>query len=172
MNHWQEYRNFRKHENADGSVTYIITVDGTDVEVNEEVYKAYAYGAYKMEHTECRLKRNRYQRDAKGRVVRDGRGQPVYLREREVSLDKLIDEDWDYPSTAPSPEDAVIERFEYEELYSCLDQLAPDERALIDALFFEGLTEREYAETLGISKTALHARKVRVLANLRNMLDQ
>ena len=171
MNRWQEYRNFRKQENPDGSATYIITVDGTDVEVNEEVYKAYAYGAYKMEHTECRLKRNRCQRDAKGRVVRDGWGQPVYLPEREVSLDKLIAEDWDYPSAAPSPEDTVIAQLEYEELYSSLDQLAPDERALIDALFFDGLTEREYASQSGISQKTVNNRKHRILGKLKNLLQ-
>ena len=172
MNHWQEYRNFRKHRNTDGLVTYIITVDGTDVEVNEKIYKAYAAGAYKMEHMECRHKRNRYRQDAKGRAVRDGRGQPVYLPEREVSLDKLISKDWDHPSAAPSPEDIVIAQLEAEELYACLDLLAPDERALIDALFFDGLTERECAETLGISKTALHARKTRVLVKLRKLMEQ
>jgi len=172
MQIWQKDRKYRKFENADGSFTYIVTVDGEDVEVSEEVYREYAKTERKMEYMELDLKRDRVLQDADGKAVIGGDGLPVILPEREVSLDKLIGEDWDFPDAEPSPEDIVADAIQIEELYRCLDLLESDERALIDALFFGGATERDYAETLGISKTALHARKNKVLAKLKSLLGQ
>jgi RNA polymerase sigma factor (sigma-70 family) len=172
MQNWQKSRNYRKYENPDGSFTYVVTVDGEEVEVSAEVYSVFAAAERKMEYMELDLKRDRVLQDADGRAVLDENGYPVALPEREVSLDKLIDEDWDYPSSESSPEDAVIGRLEIDALHSCLDLLGADERELIGALFFKGLTEREYAKMLGISKTALHARKVKVLAKIKTLLEQ
>jgi RNA polymerase sigma factor (sigma-70 family) len=172
MKNWQKNRNYRKHKNADGSFTYTVSVGDAKVEVSEDVYREYATTERKMEYMELDLKRDRVLQDADGRAVLDGNGQPVVLPEREVSLDMLIDEDWDYPSSAPSPEDIVVGRLEIEALHACLDMLDADDRALVGALFFDGLTEREYAETLGISKTALHARKGRVLAKIKKSMGQ
>jgi len=172
MQNWHKYRNFRKHRNADGSYTCTITVDGEKVNVSEEVYTVYAKAGYKMENMEFGIKCDRVLKDADGRAVRDEHGNPVILPEREVSLDKLIGEDWDFPSSEPSPEETVIDLIEIEALYSCLDLLDANERELIDALFFEGLTERDYADEIGISKTALHARKVKVLAKMKKLMEQ
>ena len=50
MQNWQKDRNYRKYENADGSFRFVITVDGEDVEVGEELYKEYAASGRKMEY--------------------------------------------------------------------------------------------------------------------------
>jgi DNA-directed RNA polymerase specialized sigma subunit len=91
-----------------------------------------------------------------------------------VSLDKLIDGDWDFASDEPSPEEAILnpEGFEISELYRHISTLSDSEQALIKALFFKGMTERDYAKALGISKTALHARKVKVLGKLKIFLSE
>jgi RNA polymerase sigma factor (sigma-70 family) len=83
-------------------------------------------------------------------------------------LDKLIGEDWDCPSSEPSPEDIVMERFEIETLYKCLDRLDADERALIDALFFDGLTEQEYADLICVTQKTVNNRKHRILSKMKN----
>ena len=171
MNNWQKYRNFRQYQNADGSFTCVITVDGEKVEVSKEVYKAYAKYGYKMENMELGLKRDRVHKGADGKAVIGKDGHPVMLPEREVSLDKLIDEDWDYPADECQPEAAVLRQIEIEELRRCLALLNGGERALIQALFFEGATERDYAEKLGLSKTALHARKVSVLKKIKKLMS-
>ena len=182
MKNWQKNRNFRKFDNGggNGTFTYVITVEGaggaggaasTNVEVNKEVYTAYAEIGIKMETMEGGLKRDRYLQDAHGRAIRDEHGQAVRLREREVSLDRLVDEGWDMASSEPSAEDVVLKKMEVEALYQSLELLASDERNLIDALFFKGMTEREYAKALGISKTALHTRKIKVLVKLKNFLE-
>ena len=171
MQNWQEYRNFRKTENADGSYTYIITVDGEDVEVSKEVYAAYSSSAYKMEYMERGLKRDRVKRGANGKAVKDENGQPVVLPEREVSLNKLFDEDWDFPTSEPSPEDAVLsfENFESDELRRCLSLLTDDEQALIHALFDKGMTEQEYADLLGIKQPSVNERKQRILKKIKKI---
>ena len=171
MKKWQKNRNYRKHENIDGTTTYTILIDGQGVEVSEEVFTAYAASERQLEYIELDLKRDRTLQDANGKRVKDANGQPIKLPEREISLDKLLDEDWDYKSPEPSPEDAVVGQFEIDNLHELLDSLKPEERELINALFFEGMTEREYAKVLGISKTALHARKIKVLAKLKNLFE-
>jgi hypothetical protein len=56
-----------------------------------------------------------------------------------------------------------------------LDKLMADERELVEALFFSnggrGMTERGCADKFKLSKTAIHARKERVFAKLRDMIE-
>ena len=172
MQNWRKNRNFRKIENADGSFTYIVTVEGGKVEVSEEVYTAYAQGGYKMENMEFGIKNDRILQDADGRAVRDEHGNPVILPEREISLEKLIGEDWEFPSSEPSAEDVVLARLEIEVLHSCLDLLGADERELIGALFLDGLTEREYSVRTGIPQKTINDRKRRVLEKLEKFLQK
>ena len=173
MNNWQKYANYRRCENTDGSYTYIIVIDGIDVEVSEQLYREYATTGRKMKYLELDIKRNRTKQDPKsGKAVLDEHGQPIILPEREVSLDKMVDEDWDFPSAEPSPEDAVIEGIDTETLYRCLEFLDGDERKLIDALFFEGMTEREYAKEIELTQKAVNKRKHKVLGKLKNLFSE
>ena len=170
MSNWQKYENYRKQRNTDGTYTCIITVDNTDVEVSEEIYKDYAVGGRKMKYMEFDLKHDRLLKDADSKAVRDINGHTIALSEREVSLDKLISEGWDYPSNTPTPEDIVIEQIETRMLYHCLDRLNTDERELVNALFFEELTVREHAELTGKSKSSIDRQKTKILAKLKNIL--
>ena len=42
MKKWQETRNYRRIKDQNGIIINIITVDGVDVEVNDEVFLAYS----------------------------------------------------------------------------------------------------------------------------------
>jgi hypothetical protein len=42
MKKWQETRNYRHIKDQNGIIINIITVDGVDVEVNDEVFLAYS----------------------------------------------------------------------------------------------------------------------------------
>ena len=173
MQNWRKNRNFRKIENADGSFNYVITVDGERVEVSEDVYTAYAQGGYKMENMEFGVKSDRVLKDSTGKAVRDEHGNPLFLPEREVSLDKLIGEDWDFPSVEPSPEDILFsgEGSETAEFNRCIALLTDEERALVQALFYEGLTEQDYAEILGIRQQNVNKRKLRILKKIKSFWD-
>jgi len=170
MQHWKNYRNFRKRENVDGSLAYTITVDGTDVKVSAEIYEAYAQGGYKMENMEFGLKRDRIKRERDGKTAKDEHGNTVFLPEREVSLDMLIENDWEYPTTELSSEESFLasDFSEDAELHRCLALLTDEERALIESLFFKGLTEAEYGKKIGIKQQNVHKRKVRILKKIKN----
>ena len=172
MQNWQKNRNFRKYRNADGSFTFIIAVDNEKVEVSEAVYRAYAESGYKMEHMEHSVKNSRVLQGSDGKAVRDEIGNAVMLPEREVSLDKLVDTGWDFSSSEASPEDVVVERMLIMELRECLDLLNTDDRALIDALFFDGITEREYSKKIGVVQKTVNYRKNKVLGKLKNFLQK
>lgn len=172
MEHWHKYKNYKKVENLDGSYTYIIIVNGIEVEVNKEIYRAYATAGRKMKYIERDLKRDRILQDANGRAVKDENGLSITLPEREISLEKLIDEDWDFPDDEPLLEDVVIHKNEIEQLRFYLKLLNDDERALIKALFFEGLTEQEYAEMLGVKQQSVNERKLRILKKIKNLWNQ
>ncbi|MDR1703819.1 MAG: sigma-70 family RNA polymerase sigma factor [Clostridiales bacterium] len=169
MNTWKKYRNYRKINNPDGSFTYVIFVDGVTVEVSAEVYKAYSRSARQLEYMERDLKRDRVLQDAHGRAVVDAYGRTVVLPELEVSLDRLMDEDWDFPAE-DQPEDMVLLHVETISLHHCLNLIDATEKTLIQALFFERKTEREYSAETGISQQTIHARKRVILAKLKKLL--
>ena len=55
----------------------------------------------------------------------------------------------------------------YSELHRCLDLLTSEERNLIQALFYDELTETEYAHLMDTTKEGVNAEKNRILAKLR-----
>lgn len=58
-----------------------------------------------------------------------------------------------------------------DKLARCLFLLPEDEQELIRKLFYEGLTEREYAAEKGIYPNAVHKKKVRILGKLKKLLE-
>ncbi len=59
-----------------------------------------------------------------------------------------------------------------ETLHRCIDLLTPKEKELIQALYFQGLSERDYAEFEGVSQNAIHKRKKRILAKLKKFIEK
>ena len=167
-----EYRNYRRVEKADGSVTYFIVVEGKFVEVDKAIYMAYRKGCRKIEYMERDLKRDRVLRDEKGKAILDENGQLIILPEREESLEKLIDEDLEFPSSEPLPEEAAMKQSEIEGLYYGLTLLDADERKLINALFFDGFSERGYSSKTGIPQKTINDRKCKILNKLKNILQK
>jgi len=172
VQNWRKTRNYRKVKNPDGSFAYLIKAEDKYVPVSKEVYTVYAQSERQLEYMALDLKRDRVLQDADGKAVLDQNGQPVMLPEREVSLDKLIVEEWDYPSSAPSPESVVLDRLKSAALHQSLSSLEAEERALIEALFFEGLTERAYSERSGIPQKTVNDRKNRILKKLYQLLKK
>ena len=97
MKKWQESRNYRQVKNDAGEIiSYIITVDGIDVEVPEDVYRAYS------------------QADRRERYVREEMEAGKLL-----SLDKLLEDDVPLEplgvDLVPSAEDTTLEQEESSE---------------------------------------------------------
>ena len=164
----------KKFTNDSGSGRYYVIDVDKFVEVSEVVYKEYTSFARKMKNMELDLKRNRTLQNAKGKPVLDEHELPITLPEREISLDKLMEEGWDFPSSATSTEDIVLglENAEVEELHHCIALLDDDEQDLIQALFFDGKSEQEYADMLGVTRQAVNKKKLRILKKLRELMEE
>ena len=52
-----------------------------------------------------------------------------------------------------------------------IEALSPRQREVIEALFFERLTERPLAKRLGLSRNTIKTHKHRALANLKRELE-
>ena len=158
MKKWQEERNYRRVRNEAGEViANIITVDGMDVAVPEDVYLAYS------------------QADRRERYVREEMESGKLL-----SLDKLLEDDVPLEplgvDLVPSAEATTLEQEESSEtamqlkkLTEALSGLDTAERQLLQALYFEGIPAREYARQLGVYHRTVLYRRDKLLEKLRRM---
>lgn len=97
----------------------------------------------------------------------------VFIPSREDSLERMQEEDKaEFVLTAPSPEDEAVHSDELGRLRKALEMLKPEEYELIYALFFEGMTEREYAKRIGSAPMTIHNRKVRIQGKLKKLMEK
>jgi len=150
MQKWQKNRNYRKYENADGSFTYVIIVEGESVEVSEEIFKAYSQAD----------RRERYcaERDI-GRLISLDR-----MDEDDFLLNYLTDEHIE------SAEDSAIRLMLIDQVKAAFALLIPEEQRLIQAVVMDGATEQDYADAIGVSQVAVHKRKKRILKKLLDFM--
>lgn len=151
MKYWQKNRNYRKHENADGTFRYVITVDGEDVEVTPEVYQAYAQAD--------RKERYGYERED-GLLLSLER-----MEEDGMHLSYLTDQH------VESAEDTAIREILAGRMMDVLPQFLPEERELINQLFFQGISARELARSSGVYHRTVIYRRDKVLDKLRLLMD-
>lgn len=132
---------------------YIIKVEGKLVEVSQEVYFAY----FRMERQE--------------------RWQEEKQREHGVmSYDALDDEEMvgleDVVDTAsPGLEDAVIAGELRDRLRNAIASLPKEDRELIQAIYYEGMSERAHAKQHGISQNCAYKRRRRILSRLKEIMN-
>lgn len=135
-----------------------IWVDGKLVEVTDEVYAAYTKGDRKMRYFEKDLKTERF--------LLAKNGQVKIIPSREDSLDRLMEDNaQQFSDGYEDIEDVVFRQIMVDKVHMAICQLTEKERDLIHALFFDGKTEREYAEQLGVYRNAVHKQKMRILEN-------
>lgn len=132
---------------------YMIKVGGKLVEVTPDVYYAY----FRMERQE------RWQEEKQ-------QGHAV------VSYDALDDGETVgvevVPDlTTPSMEEAVMTREIHEKLHRAVEDLPKTERELIHAIYFDGMTTREYAKLSGLSQTGVSYRLRKILSKLKSFMN-
>ncbi len=79
-------------------------------------------------------------------------------------IDFIVDEAVDVAKT-------VVHAVMVDRLKAALPLLSGSEQALIKAIFFEGLSEREVGLRLGITQSVVNKRKSKILAKLRKILE-
>lgn len=77
----------------------------------------------------------------------------------------------EFISDETNPEKQILNECSRQELHKAIASLNAEDRALIVALFYKGLTEREYAAQLGVFRNAVHKHKIRILTKLKKYLN-
>ena len=80
------------------------------------------------------------------------------------AMDFIIDE-------AVDVAESVVNAVMVDRLKAALPLLPDSEQALIQAVFFEELSEREVGLRLGVTQSVVNKRKARILAKLRKMIE-
>lgn len=155
MKKWQENRNYRKIRDDSGEViVHIITVDGIDVSVTEDVFEAYA-----------RIdRRERYL------------SEDVPAGGQQLSLEQMAEDgvlpDYVGEEMSPSAEDCCLRKELSGMLLAALLSLEDRDRQLITALFYDHLSTREYARRLGVTQRAVIKRRDRILKELKKYFEK
>jgi RNA polymerase sigma factor (sigma-70 family) len=132
---------------------YIIKVEGKLVEVTPDVYYAY----FRMERQE-RGQEEKKQRNA---VVSYDALDTEKTTGAEAMPDLIV----------PNPEQQILTQEIHDTLHRAIDALPRAERELIKAIYFEGMTENDYAKASGMSQTGVSYRRRKILSKLKRLLD-
>lgn len=136
----------------------VITLDdGTRVEVSTKIYQEYYRPQWREE--KCQ------QRDAKRLLSSDyeygsGEGDSVTMQDFMTDPDQL------------TPEEQIIKNEEHKLLQEALSILSEEKRALIEALFFDGKSEREYADEVGMARTTLNYQRKKALEEMHTYMKK
>lgn len=133
------------------------------VDIPDKVLEVLKKSDRKMKYMELDLKQEKPIKDEDGVVI-------SLAPSREDSLDRLLELDKQFPDDGDLTEQ-VLQQIDAEALHRALALLTDDERALINALFFEGLTEQEYGTKISLTQQAVNKRRQKILSRLKKLLD-
>lgn len=131
--------------------TYTLLVNKKRISVTEEVYKAYYQHKERESYLDKLSELNNLSYEE--------------CEEKGIQIDYLLSQ------TQESAEDKLIKAEMQSGLTVAMEMLTQQERLLIYALFFKGKSERELCAMLGIAKTTLHDRKMKILGKLKKILQ-
>ena len=144
-------------KNCEEKANYYLYIDGQAVPVSEQVYRAYQHYERKEEYFSYDLKTEKFQKDT-----------ATFLPSREDSYERLLEKDRQFAASGVSVEEQVVSSVW---LAALLQRLSEDEKEILYKIYFEEKSERIVSAEMGISKTALHQRKVKLLQKLKNYLE-
>ena len=146
---------------------YTLKVKGKEVEVNEEIYRAYIRPVQAEQRQKRRVWKCRVLSKSGNYYVRCTKKCetcPYYLAGNSAlgnvtSLDRLVDceveiEDKNSDFEADYIEQQTIKE-EYAELHKVIRQLTSRQQEIVNMIYFEGKTQKEVAKVLGITQGAV-----------------
>lgn len=134
--------------------------------VSEEVYRAYKQPYWKAKQQERRASRciidgHRCMGDcSKCDRLRDG---------APLSLEQMAEDGIDVPSSYETPEEAALQKEEYEELYTAMATLTELDQKIL-WMMTDGKSDHAIAEALGMAQTTVSYRRRAALKNLKKLL--
>ena len=149
------YSELKQLEQVDKSYMdkFFLPLHGMLMEVTEETYRDY-----------YRDKRRQRYIDERSRLNGD-------VSYNALDTDETLGEDV-FADEKTDVEAEVINKMTVAELRKAFLLLSPDERELIKILFIDGVTERKASEIYGVSQVAIHKRKNKILAKLKEFLEK
>ena len=155
------------NDNQQPTTQRYIEIDGQQIPVTEEVYRAYKRPAW-AEHK--RKDREKRCRDENGNRCEGDCSKCDKQRTGSVlSLDKFTEDGFEVADPVDIAE-LVADKLLFEELYAALEELDPEDRRIME-LFSIGLSEREIAADIGRSQKTINNRKPKLFAQLRERLN-
>lgn len=158
-----------------------IEIEGQQIPVTEEVYRAYKQPLW-TEHKRKEREKRCAISNGKGKTkrctkscrecdqARAEKRQPLIERTGSVvSLDYLAEEGFEAVDPIKLL-DIVTDTLLLKELHSALEELDPDNRRIME-LFSIGKSEREIADDIGLSQKAVNKRKNKLFAQLSERLN-
>ena len=133
---------------------YYIFLGDLKVDVSEEVYKGYWQETNRENYLKRLDKENRLGNFSEFVSDEVARSMEERLIDKAVDLEKLVEV-----------------KMQIEALNRALDNLSPDEREIIQALFYEEIPQRDLAKKLNISQGAVFRRKEKILKKLKVLLE-
>lgn len=145
------------HENKKYTLTVYNTVThrNEEVEVTREIYQAYRRTGWGIENNDASFFAHEIQMS--GLI---GGEEGAYENFKE-----FID-------TENIPDNTVLKIMEIDALLKALSVLSDADNELVQALFYDGLTEQEYAVQVGISQQMISRKKQRILKSLKKLLSE
>ena len=131
---------------------YYIPVKGKMVEVSEKVYQAF----YKHKNHEEYLEK----RDSNKVLF-------FSALDTETSTGESLMPDME----DVGPEDQALARELMSQLHRCIAHLPRAERELIQALYFDGMSETEYASKGNLTQSGVCRKHKKILAKLRSLMN-
>lgn len=141
-----------------------VYLKGDFIEVSDDVYDYLQKSERKMRYLTHDLKVERRVRDKKT-------GELITIKSREDSIERLMEENFKDFQDETNCEEIAIKNDFLEKMHRCIEYLDKTEKDLIKAIYFEFMTEKDYATKLGISKQAVNQKLKRILEKLRWFMD-
>lgn len=146
-----------------------LEIDGQQIAVTEEVYLTYKRPLWAEQKRRERAERCRDENGS--RCMKSCRECPKFRDVGDISLDRLFEDGFEIADSVDITE-VVADRLLKSQLAAALESLEPEERSLIDAIFYDDRTEQDYAAEMGISQKAVSKRKNKVIEKLRQALGE
>jgi DNA-directed RNA polymerase specialized sigma24 family protein len=158
----------QKSDNQKPTKEYYLPIDGQEIPVTEEVYRAYKQPVWAERKRQEREKRCR---DEKGRRCTKDCSKCDKQRTGSVlSLDRFAEDGYEIADSVDVAE-LVAEKLLFEELAIALNEMDPQNKRIAE-LYGEGLSEREIASQVGLSQKGVNKRKAKIFNQLCQRLQE
>jgi len=135
------------------------------IEIRPEILEVLEKSDRKMKYMEVELKTETFVYDADQEIAR-------FLPSREDSYERLLSEDQQFAASEDSVEMVTVRNAQIGRLKQVLPMLDPEEAALIHALYYENVSERQLAKQSNTPYMTIHNRKRRILAKLLKLMEK